>query len=35
MYLDLDDRRVFAALSELDDLRAFARAAQRIADSGG
>lgn len=34
MYLDLDHRRVFAALSELDDLRAFARAAQRIADSG-
>lgn len=32
LYLDVDDQEVFAALSRLDDLRAFARAAQRLAD---
>jgi len=31
-YVDLDDERVFAALSDLDDLRAFARSAKRLAD---
>jgi len=34
LYLDVDDREVFAALDRLDDLRAFAAAAQRLADSG-
>lgn len=33
MYLDIDDREVFAALGRLDDLRAFAREAQRLADA--
>lgn len=33
MYLDLDDREVFAALQRLDDLREFARTAQRLADT--
>lgn len=33
MYLDVDDREVFAALGRLDDLRAFAREAQRLADA--
>lgn len=32
MYLDLDDREVFASLGRLDDLRAFAQAAQQLAD---
>jgi uncharacterized protein YutE (UPF0331/DUF86 family) len=32
MYLDVDDREVFAALERLDDLRRFAAAAQRLAD---
>ncbi len=32
MYLDLDDREVFASLARLDDLRAFALAAQQLAD---
>lgn len=35
LYLELDDRRVFEALGQLDDLRAFAGAAQRLADTGG
>ncbi len=35
LYLDLDDRQVFAALGRLGDLRAFARAAQRLADADG
>lgn len=34
MYLDIDDREVFAALDRLDDLRRFAAAAQELADSG-
>jgi len=34
MYLDLDDREVFASLHGLDDLREFARVAQRLADTG-
>lgn len=33
-YLDIDDREVFASLERLDDLRAFAAAAQRLADAG-
>lgn len=33
LYLDLDDRKVFAALDHLDDLREFARLAQELADS--
>ena len=33
VYLDLDDRQVFAALERLDDLRAFAQAAQGLADA--
>lgn len=33
MYLDIDDREVFAALDRLDDLRRFAAAVQRVADS--
>lgn len=32
MYLDLDDREVFASLGRLDDLRDFARVAQSLAD---
>lgn len=32
MYLDLDDREVFASLGRLDDLRDFARVAQGLAD---
>ena len=32
VYLDLDDRRVFASLSRLDDLREFAAIAQRLAE---
>lgn len=32
MYLDIDDREVFAALDRLDDLRRFAAAAQALAD---
>lgn len=32
MYLDLDDREVFASLGRLDDLREFARVAQSLAD---
>jgi uncharacterized protein YutE (UPF0331/DUF86 family) len=32
MYLDIDDRQVFASLERLDDLRDFATAAQRLAD---
>jgi len=32
VYLDLDDRRVFASLSRLDDLREFAAVAQRLAE---
>ncbi len=32
MYLDIDDREVFASLDRLDDLRRFAAAAQRLAD---
>lgn len=32
MYLDIDDREVFAALDRLDDLRRFAGAAQSLAD---
>jgi uncharacterized protein YutE (UPF0331/DUF86 family) len=31
-YLQIDDRRVFESLEALDDLRAFAAAAQRILD---
>lgn len=34
MYLDIDDREVFSALSRLDDLRSFAAAAQALADRG-
>jgi uncharacterized protein YutE (UPF0331/DUF86 family) len=34
MYLDIDDREVFAALERLDDLRRFAAAAQALADRG-
>ena len=33
-YLDIDDRRVFASLSRLDDLRAFATVVQHLADEG-
>lgn len=32
LYLDVDDREVFAALGHLDDLREFAAATQRLAD---
>lgn len=32
MYLDIDDRAVFAALDRLDDLRRFAAASQQLAD---
>ena len=32
MYLDIDDRAVFAALDRLDDLRRFAAVAQGLAD---
>lgn len=32
MYLDIDDREVFAALDRLDELRRFAAVAQRLAD---
>jgi len=34
LYLDIDDRKVFEALDRLDDLRAFAAAALRVADEG-
>ncbi len=34
LYLDLDDRRVFASLVRLDDLREFAAVAQRVAEGG-
>lgn len=34
MYLDIDDREVFAALDRLDELRRFAAAAQALADRG-
>lgn len=34
LYMDIDDRAVFASLSRLDDLRAFAAIAQRLADEG-
>ncbi|MGI8945174.1 MAG: type VII toxin-antitoxin system HepT family RNase toxin [Thermoleophilaceae bacterium] len=34
LYMDIDDRAVFATLSRLDDLRAFAAAVQRLADEG-
>ncbi|HWM12128.1 MAG TPA: DUF86 domain-containing protein [Solirubrobacteraceae bacterium] len=34
MYLDIDDREVFAALDRLEDLRRFAAAAQALADRG-
>jgi uncharacterized protein YutE (UPF0331/DUF86 family) len=30
LYLDIDDRRVFASLTHLDDLRAFAGMVQRM-----
>ncbi|CAA9522605.1 MAG: hypothetical protein AVDCRST_MAG45-2600 [uncultured Solirubrobacterales bacterium] len=33
-YLDIDDRRVFASLSRLDDLREFATVVQHLADEG-
>jgi uncharacterized protein YutE (UPF0331/DUF86 family) len=32
MYLDIDDRTVFAALGRLDEIRRFAVVAQRLAD---
>jgi len=32
LYLDIDDRAVFATLSRLDDMREFAAAVQRLAD---
>lgn len=32
LYLDIDDREVFAALGRLDDLRQFGAAAQELAD---
>ncbi len=34
LYLEIDDREVFASLGRLDDLRAFAAAAQALADAG-
>lgn len=34
MYMDIDDREVFAALERLDELRRFAAAAQALADGG-
>lgn len=34
MYLDIDDREVFAALDRLDELRRFAAAVQALADRG-
>lgn len=34
MYLDVDDRQIFAALSRLDDLRALAVAAQGLIEAG-
>lgn len=33
MYLDVDDREIFAALGRLDDLRAFAVVVQRPVDA--
>jgi uncharacterized protein YutE (UPF0331/DUF86 family) len=35
LYLDVDDKKVFAALGQLDDLREFARVAQELADRDG
>jgi len=35
LYLEIDDRAVFAALSRLDDLREFAAGVQRLADDDG
>lgn len=32
IYLDIEDRKVFAALDRLDDLREFAQVVQRLAD---
>lgn len=34
VYLDIDDEAVFATLGRMDDLRAFAAVAQRLADGG-
>jgi len=34
LYLDIDDRSVFASLDRLDDLREFAAIVQRLADEG-
>jgi uncharacterized protein YutE (UPF0331/DUF86 family) len=34
MYMDIDDREVFAALERLDALRSFATVAQSLADRG-
>jgi uncharacterized protein YutE (UPF0331/DUF86 family) len=35
LYFDIDDREVFRSLGRLDDLRAFAAVAQRLADEDG
>lgn len=34
LYLEIDDREIFASLERLDDLREFARLAQELADRG-
>jgi len=35
LYMELDDRSVFASLAHLDDLREFAASVERLADSEG
>lgn len=35
LYMEIDDRAVFASLAYLDDLRGFATTVERLADSGG
>lgn len=35
LYMEVDDRAVFASLAYLDDLREFAAAVERLADSAG
>lgn len=34
LYMEVDDRSVFASLAHLDDLREFAASLERVADSG-
>lgn len=35
LYMEIDDRAVFASLAYLDDLREFATAVEQLADSAG